>query len=184
MNWPKVRAEGEASLRRLEAVHRATPGEQEEYLRRETHQQLVQAGLHTGDHAAARRHLDAWWALRTQLGEQPRIQDRFLEVKDQLVRVQVLFRAGEIKEARSLIAELWPEVEAVYRAAPNERFNQIQHAAALWVRAEVDGTLDVPARRSLLTRAAEILRPLAAEGKLTRTDRDWVLAGIERDLAR
>jgi len=36
----------------------------------------------------------------------------------------------------------------------------------------------------LLTQAAEILRPLAKEGKLNRTDRDWVLAGIERDLAR
>ena len=184
MNWPKVRAEGEASLRRLEAVHRATPGEQEEYLRRETHQQLVQAGLHTGDHAAARRHLDAWWSLRTPLGEQPRIQDRFQELKDQMLRIQVLFRSGDIAGARAVLAEVWPEVEAVYRAAPNERFNQIQHATALWVRAEVDGTLDVPARRSLLTRAAEILRPLAAEGKLTRTDRDWVLAGIERDLAR
>ncbi|MFM9079381.1 MAG: hypothetical protein ACKOTE_04490 [Opitutaceae bacterium] len=184
MNWPKVRAEGEASLRRLESVHRAAAGEQEEYLRRETHQQLMLAGLHTGDHAAARKHLDAWWALRTQLGEQPRIQDRFLEVKDQLVKVQVLFRAGDIKEARSLITEIWPEVEAVFQAAPTERFNRIQHASALWVRAEVDGTLDASKRRALLTQAAEILRPLAKEGKLTRTDRDWVLAGIERDLAR
>jgi hypothetical protein len=101
-----------------------------------------------------------------------------------LVRIQVLFRAGDIAEARTLVAEVWPEVEAVYRAAPKERFNQIQHASALWVRAEVDGNLDATTRRSLLTRAAEILRPLATEGKLTRTDRDWVLAGIERDLAR
>ena len=184
MNWSKVRADGEASLRRLENVHRAAPGEQEEYLRRETHLQLLEAALHTADHSAARRHLDAWWSLRTQLGEQPRIQDRFQELKDQMLRIQVLFRSGDIADARALIAEVWPEVEAVYRAAPNERFNRIQHASALWVRAEVDGTLDRAARRALLTRAAEILRPLAGEGKLTRRDRDWVLAGVERDLAR
>jgi tetratricopeptide (TPR) repeat protein len=184
LNWKVVRAEGEASLRRLDAVHRAAPGEEEESLRRDTHQQLALAAMHSGDFPAARRHLSAWWALRPGPDDQPTINSRFLDLRDQLVRIEILFRAGEAAEARALVAEHWPEVEAVFKAAPEEFFNQVQYANALWIRAEVDAGLVPAARRELLARAAGLLRPLAQQGKLMRRDREWVLAGIERELAR
>jgi hypothetical protein len=41
-----------------------------------------------------------------------------------------------------------------------------------------------PAAWRALTRAAGLLRPLAQQGELMRRDREWVLAGIERELAR
>jgi hypothetical protein len=82
------------------------------------------------------------------------------------------------------LADHWTEVEAIFKAALDEPFNQVQYATALWIRAEVDAGLVPAARRELLTRAAGLLRPLAQQGKLMRRDREWVLAGIERELAR
>jgi hypothetical protein len=56
----------------------------------------------------------------------------------------------------------------------------VQTARALSIRAEIDG--DIAAKRTWLERAAGYLRPAAKAGKLTRYEREVLLATIEKQL--
>lgn len=59
--------------------------------------------------------------------------------------------------------------------------NQVQHARALSIRAKLDG--DANEKRAWLERALAHLRPAAAEGRLTRYEREVLLAGVMKQLA-
>ncbi|MDO8542338.1 MAG: hypothetical protein Q7S40_18010 [Opitutaceae bacterium] len=184
LNWPVVRAEAEQALARIEKMA-ARPADAEPIreLREDAALDLLQSNWAAGDYAAARKALTIWWASRPPVPDNPPIAARFGEVQSELIRVQTLARAGELTEARSILADIWVEVEAVFAAAPDETFNQVQYARALWVKAEVAERLSATERRALLERAAGHLRPLDAAGKLTRLQREMVLGGVDRALA-
>ena len=67
------------------------------------------------------------------------------------------------------------------RSGPDFLFNQLQTARGLSIRAEIDG--DAAAKLGWLERAAGYTRPAAAAGRLTRYERDVLVAGIEKQLA-
>jgi len=143
---------------------------------------LVVAAFESGDYAAARRALQDWAPQIPPLPGFAEIQDRFERLGTALTRIHVLARAGEIGTARQELASIWGEVEAVFAAGPDHLFNQVQTARALAIRAEIE-EVDVVAKRRWLERAAGYLRPAGAAGRLTRYEREVLLAGIEKKLA-
>lgn len=184
-DWPKVKAGAEQSLRRISTLPGAgDPEGQLQRVRENAAEQLVLVAWASGDYAAARQALSTWWATRQPLPANPPIARRFAEVEHQLLRIHVLARSGELATARSLLDAIWPEVEATLAAGSGFAGVQIEHARALWIKAEIAPTLTTAERRTLLEQARDRLRPLAAAGKLNRFERETLLRGIEQALTR
>jgi hypothetical protein len=184
-DWGTVKAGAEQSLRRISNLPAAADQEGRlKQVRENAAEQLVLGAWATGDYAAARQALGTWWAAREPMPDNPPIARRFSEVENQLLRIHVLARAGELAPARSLLDEIWPELEAIVAARPGYAGVQVEHARALWIKAEIAPSLTAAARRALLERARDQLRPLVAAGKLTRNERELLLGGIEQALTR
>jgi hypothetical protein len=143
------------------------------------------------NNAEANARRDLWWAAyhlnQPTVGLSPSgstrsdWEGRDLRFRAQLYRVDSQARNGDREGARTRLRDLWPEAEAILAAAPSERFNQVQHARALSIRAEIEEA-DSATKRNWLERAAGWLRPAAATGKLTRYEREVILGRIERQL--
>ncbi len=146
------------------------------------HADLMRAAFEMGDFAVARRELDACAPLIRALAPTADIQERFDQLDRRLTRIHVLARSGGNDAARDELAGVWPEVDAVFVTGPGYLFNRVQSARALWIKAEV-APLDDEGRRTLLERAAGYLRPAAAAGRLTRYEREILLASIDQQLA-
>jgi tetratricopeptide (TPR) repeat protein len=179
--WADVRA-GEADLKQ-----RLTPILARNDFARETlsqaHLAAAQAAWAQGDGTAAERSLSSYLSLRTPLPNSPELADRHNEIGVQLIRARILALAGKRAEAREIAVNLRPEVEAVCGRAPDEAFTQFTRGEAYWTFATVDDSLAAAARRALLVRALDLLRPLAATGKLAPSKRALVLDPAERALA-
>jgi tetratricopeptide (TPR) repeat protein len=169
LNWLAMRSHAEQVLR-------SVPGNQS------AHRDLMRAAFEMGDYATARHTLEDWAPGKDPLPPTDEIQQRFNRLGDLLLRIHVLARGGEEDFARAELARIWPEVEAVFAAGPDYLFNQVQTARALLIRAELEG--DATTKGEWLERAAGYLRPAAAAGRLTRYEREVLLANIERQLTQ
>ncbi|MSU49776.1 MAG: serine/threonine protein kinase [Opitutus sp.] len=183
LDWPAMRRHAQRALERFAPLHNAgldeaRLGELELAARHD----LVRASLEIGEFIEARSEVARGGFDAEKLPANPDIQQRFDFVGRQLTRIHVLARVGNLAAAQVALAKSWPEVDAVYAAKPDYLFNQIQTARALLIRAEVEG--DVADRRQWLERAAGYLRPAAAAGRLTRYEREVLLAGIEKQLTQ
>ena len=144
----------------------------------------AQAAWELGDGAAALKAFDAYLSLRPPPQTAGILGARYGEISVQLWRVRMLAAAGRRDEARALIARLKPEIAAVCGAAPDEAFTQFARGRALGIEAQIDDTLAPAARRTLLNQSLALLRPLAAAGKLTLSERRTDLARAEASLAQ
>jgi hypothetical protein len=104
----------------------------------------------------------------------------FAEAITQPTADRGLFVAQKCGADAALLARI-AELLVAHAAGPDYLFNQVQTAQALPSRAEISS--DVSAKRGWLMSAACYLRPAAAAGKLTRYEREVLLAGIEKQLA-
>ena len=141
----------------------------------------IQAAFEMGDYVAARRQLEGSGIRPGRPPANASLDQKFDAIALQLLRIRVLARAGEVMTARLELTSLWPEVEALHAAKPDYVLNFVQTAYALSIRAEIDGS--GAEKQAWLELAAGYLRPAAAEGKLTRYEREVILAGIERQRA-
>ena len=181
LDWAALRRGAEDTIERIASMNlMAVDQAQANSLWNAAHLDLIRAAFEMGDYSVALRALNAWSPDRL-LGSTDDIQQRFDRLGVLLLRIHVLARAGNRERGRLELARLWPEVENLFSAGPDYLFNQVQTARALSIRAEIDGT--VIAKRAWLDRAAGFLRPAAAAGRLTRYEREVLLAGIERQLA-
>jgi hypothetical protein len=150
----------------------------------DAHLTAAQAAWAQGDGAAAEKAFAAFLSLRRPPSDKPLITDRYGEIDLQLWHVRILAAAGRRDEARALIAKLKPEITAVCGAAPDEAFTQFTRGSALGIEAQIDDTLTPAARRTLLNQSLALLRPLAAAGRLTPSERRTDLARVEAALAQ
>ncbi len=146
------------------------------------HRYLMRAAFETGDYATARRELEAWGPQVTLRPDTSAIESRFQRVLELLTRIHVLARAGELATARTELARIWDEAEAIFDTGREHLFVQIEHARALSIRAEVEDA-DPVTKRGWLERAAGLLRPAAAAGRLTRYEHEVTLHRIKQQLA-
>ena len=151
---------------------------------------LMRAAFESGDYATAARAFQHWVIAERgePFPEQPRspnlggpIAFRFGRLAEVLTQVHIHARGGELARARATLEGWWPEVEAVHAAAPDVVINQVQTARAYAIRAEIAALSEVE-QRALLERAREWLRAAASAGKLTRYEREVLLARIEQQL--
>jgi serine/threonine protein kinase/tetratricopeptide (TPR) repeat protein len=182
LEWRAMRQGAEHSLGRIE---RAAPAGQYrtryQAAEQEALHQIIRAAFEMGDYAAANAALEKWRAGAETDGNAD-LEQRFNRVDLQLTRIHVQARAGLREVALAELSKIWAEIDDVFTAGPNHLFNQIQTARALSIRAEIDGSS--AEKRLWLERAAAHLRPAGVEGKLTRYEREVLLAGIEKQLTR
>jgi hypothetical protein len=182
LDWPAMKHSAEESLRALPRDSPANVGEVNLLRVKQVAQvDFMTATVESGDPAAARRILDEVRKESRPDIQNGEIQEQFNQLAESLLQIQILARSGDGNTARAELAALWSEVERVFARGPEYVFNQIQTAAALLIRAEIDGT---PAeKREWLERATGYLRPAGAAGKLTRYEREVLLAGLDKQLA-
>jgi tetratricopeptide (TPR) repeat protein len=155
-------------------------------VRREALLDACGAAFALGDHAAAADLLrDArGWAPtpRDPATPWPR-QKRADNAHEELGWAQVLARAGRLAEARAMFAPARADAEALHQQRPDLFVTQRLLAHACWARVDVEPELPAAERRALLERAAAIGREADRAGRLTRFEREFYLADIERQLA-
>jgi serine/threonine protein kinase len=180
--WSAVKKGAEQTLERLARLPAESgSSRRREQIERWAHRDLMRVAFEIGDYATARRLLDRWAPPTDPEPATADIQQRFGRIFPMLLRIHVLARGGERELAQHELRRIWPELEAVYAVAPDFLVNQVQHARALSIRAEVDGSLEE--KRAWLERALSFLQPAADAGKLTRYERDVLFTGITRQLA-
>jgi hypothetical protein len=181
LNWREVAENATRSLDRLSSLERHGDSSRISNAVRIAHRDLMRAAFESGDYATARRELNGWLPQYRPLNQTGDIFPRFSRLGETLLRIEVLVRAGEHQVATSELDTIWPEVEQVFAAGPDYLFNRIQTARALAIRAELDA--DAARKRVWLERALGYFRPAAAAGRLTRYEREVLLAGIDEQVS-
>jgi hypothetical protein len=183
LNWAAMRRNAVATLQRLRGLTIDPSDEMSATRIREAAEvDLMRAAYEMGDDSAVLAEMKrSGWTLRIA-GAEADMQQRYERVRDQLAPIHVLARSGELDAARSALTRLWPEVEAIAAAAGERPRALADVARALVVKADI-AAADRREQRQLLQRAEDYLRPAAAAGKLTRYEREVVLAGLEKQLA-
>ena len=180
--WAEVRQQAAALIKKLAPAAAKVDATRERLS--QTYELEAQTAWAQGDGPAALAAHDAFLSLRPPVPPKPSLDRRHNEIGVQLWRVRILAAAGRRAEARELIAKLKPEIAAVCGAAPDEAFTKFTRGSALGIEAQIDDTLAPAARRTLLNQSLALLRPLAAAGQLTPSERMLVLARAEAALAQ
>ncbi len=181
-NLTAVRAQMAANVQALAPF--AAGNEQAREALAGAHLAAAQAAWEQCDTAAAEKAFASFLSFRRPPSDKPLLTERHYHLGLQLWHVRILAAAGRRDEARALITKLKPEIAAVCGAAPDEAFTKFTRGSALGIEAQIDDTLTPAARRALLNQSLALLRPLAAAGQLTPSERRTDLARVEAALVQ
>ncbi|MDO8542930.1 MAG: hypothetical protein Q7S40_21005 [Opitutaceae bacterium] len=183
-NWASAQSDAAAALAKMDEDVAAELGDESARRRKwSVVNQLLQASSGARDYVAARRALAILDSLREPPAANPTPSQRLAYLRFELQAAHVLACSDETTAARKRLELIWPELEAVYALAPGEAFTEVEMARGLWIKAEIGDELDPDGRRTLLEHALGHVRPLAAANKLTRNQRELILAPLENQLA-
>lgn len=185
LNWPEARRREEAALARLHQM-KIGPADQENMRGSEESIQrgLAFIALIQGDYASARRAQAQVMASCLPLSDAPGWFELRNFIGDQVRYAFLLAKTGDEGRSREMIDAIWPEAEKFVAAGGEHLVARVAMAEWLWQKAGALPGSPATERQALLERAAGYLRPAAAERRLTRYEKEVLLATIEQELSR